>query len=88
MLLVASPPRRVRMPVSPEASRERSSSGTLVVSSVPRMVRSSCSSGGSSCSPTYFPSSCLAMKAFRKSIGTGKIMVEFFSAAISVSVCR
>ena len=28
------------------------------------------------------------MSAFSQSIGTGKMIVEFFSAAISTSVCR
>ena len=30
----------------------------------------------------------LPMSAFIQSIGTGKMIVEFFSAAISVRVCR
>ncbi len=85
MLLVASPRRRVRMPVSPLPRSERSSSGTLEVSISPRIVSSSAPPSGSrSPMASYF----FSMNAFIQSSGTGKRIVEFFSAAISVSVCR
>ena len=85
---MTSPLRKVRTPVSPLPSTDFSSSGTEVSSMLPRSVRPSSSSGSRPASPIYaFPAS-RPMSAFSQSIGTGKTIVEFFSAAISTSVCR
>ena len=76
--------RKVSTPVSPLPSTDLSSSGTDVSSMLPWSV-SPWSSSESWLSDiyTFLPS---PMSAFSQSIGTGKMIVEFFSAAISTSV--
>ena len=87
MLFATSPLRSVRIPVSRLPTKDRSSSGTEEVSISPRIVRSSSSRGDPGGKPTraYFSR---PTRAIIQSMGTGKMTVEFFSAAISVRVCR
>jgi hypothetical protein len=91
--------RKVNTPASPLERIERSRSGTLVFSISPRIVSSSLLSRAGSISlfpvaaradACYFSSflSRGPISARIQSIGTGKMTVEFFSAAISVSVWR
>ncbi len=85
--MVASPLRNVRTPVSPLPRTDFRSSGTLVSSMLPRRMRPSSSAGSWPGSTIPYPF-LSPISAFIQSTGTGKMMVEFFSAAISTSVCR
>ena len=85
MLLVISPLVKVRTPVSPLESTDLSSSGTLDSSMRPCRVSEPSSSNSERSMRAYLSRS---RSALIQSMGRGKMMVEFFSAAISVRVCR